>query len=62
MSMGGLEQVDIGFRGIRLELDTGKKNSNGDKKRLLLDGSLHGRARAGRMLAIMGPSGAGKRC
>jgi len=53
-AMGGLDSVDLGFHGIRIEL----KGKRGDK--LLLDGSIKGRARPGRMLAIMGPSGAGK--
>ena len=63
MAMGGLDQVDFAFTDIRMELDSGKKKkngNNGDKTRLLLDGSISGRARPGRMLAIMGPSGAGK--
>ena len=33
---------------------------NNGEERVLLDGSLRGRARPGRLLAIMGPSGAGK--
>ena len=62
MAMGGLDQVDFAFTDIRMELDSGKKKNgnNGDKTRLLLDGSISGRAKPGRMLAIMGPSGAGK--
>jgi ABC-type hemin transport system ATPase subunit len=59
MAMGGLEQVDFGFAGIRMELQT-KKDKSGNGKRVLLDGSISGRVRPGRMLAIMGPSGAGK--
>jgi ABC-type multidrug transport system fused ATPase/permease subunit len=61
-AMGGLETVDLGFSDIRMELKTGKKNANGNGKKLLLDGSITGRAQPGRMLAIMGPSGAGKVC
>jgi hypothetical protein len=61
-AMGGLETVDLGFSGIRMELTTGKKKDNGNGKKLLLDGSITGRAQPGRMLAIMGPSGAGKVC
>lgn len=60
MAMGGLDTVDLGFSDIRMELETKKKNANGDKKRVLLDGSIRGRAQPGRMMAIMGPSGAGK--
>jgi ABC-type multidrug transport system fused ATPase/permease subunit len=56
MAMGGLKTVDLGFGDIRMELQT----KQGTK--VLLDGSLSGRARPGRMLAIMGPSGAGKVC
>ncbi len=52
--MGGLDSVDLGFSDIRMEL----KGKSGDK--VVLDGSIKGRARPGRMLAIMGPSGAGK--
>ena len=52
--MGGLDSVDLGFSEIRMEL----KGKSGYK--VLLDGSIKGRARPGRMLAIMGPSGAGK--
>jgi ABC-type multidrug transport system ATPase subunit len=51
----GLESVDLAFDGIEMTLE-GKKG----QKRKLLDGSIRGRARPGRMLAIMGPSGAGK--
>ena len=39
---------------------TASSNNNNGKKRLLLDGSIHGQAKPGRMLAVMGPSGAGK--
>ena len=56
-----LEFVDLSFEGIRLELKTGKNGKNGKNgPRMLLDGSPRGRARPGRMLAIMGPSGSGK--
>ena len=50
--------VDLSFEGIRLTLASGKKHGADD--RVLLDGSLRGRAQPGRMLAIMGPSGAGE--
>lgn len=49
-----MDEIDLSFEGIRLTLQTNRGN------RLLLDGSCRGRARPGRMLAIMGPSGAGK--
>lgn len=57
----GLETIDVAFEGIQLEMTTKKKNKeNGNNIRQLLDGSIHGRAKPGRMLAVMGPSGAGK--
>mmetsp|Transcript_19787 Transcript_19787/g.32819 ORF Transcript_19787/g.32819 Transcript_19787/m.32819 type:complete len:673 (+) Transcript_19787:128-2146(+) len=49
--------VELAFDGIRLELQSKKK---GGEPRLLLDGSVHGMAKPGRLLAIMGPSGSGK--
>ena len=54
--------MELAFEGIRLELKLGNKNNNNNNKesRILLDGSCRGRARPGRMLAILGPSGAGK--
>lgn len=52
-----IEKMDIGFSGFQMELKPKKKGQN---SRLILDGSIRGRARPGRMLAIMGPSGAGK--
>ena len=60
MAMGGLNQVDMAFSGIRMELHTGKKKKgpNGETTRVVLDGSIRGRAQPGRMMAIMGPSGA----
>eukprot|EP00529_Nitzschia_sp_RCC80_P009928 CAMPEP_0113481860 /NCGR_PEP_ID=MMETSP0014_2-20120614/22624_1 /TAXON_ID=2857 /ORGANISM="Nitzschia sp." /LENGTH=777 /DNA_ID=CAMNT_0000375365 /DNA_START=288 /DNA_END=2621 /DNA_ORIENTATION=- /assembly_acc=CAM_ASM_000159 len=70
VAMSGLESVDLGFSDLYLEMKQKKKKKkrktkNGDEEsngetRLLLDGSIRGRARPGRMLAIMGPSGAGK--
>jgi ABC-type multidrug transport system ATPase subunit len=72
MAMSGLESVDLGFSDLYLEMKQRKKrrknvtgddnddDGNSSDKRLLLDGSIRGRARPGRMLAIMGPSGAGK--
>jgi hypothetical protein len=54
-AMEGLEQVDLSFEGLQMLLDI-----KGNGKKEILDGSLRGRAQPGRMLAIMGPSGAGK--
>lgn len=59
VGMGGREQVELAFEEMLLTLQP-KKKKNGAEPRLLLDGSIRGRARPGRMLAIMGPSGAGK--
>jgi ABC-type multidrug transport system ATPase subunit len=56
MAMGGLDQVELGFHGIRLEIQEKKTKV----PRVVLDGSIQGKASPGRMLAIMGPSGAGK--
>lgn len=50
-ALGGLDQVDLAFEDVRLELTSNKGT------KMLLDGSVRGRARPGRMLAIMGPSG-----
>lgn len=52
-----MESMDLGFSGIFMELKAKKKKQ---EHRIVLDGSIRGRARPGRMLAIMGPSGAGK--
>jgi ABC-type multidrug transport system ATPase subunit len=52
--MGGMDHVDLSFEGLKLVLE------NGGKTREILDGSIRGRAKPGRMLAILGPSGAGK--
>lgn len=49
------KKYEIGFEEIKLVLKTKKK-----KDRLILDGSIKGHAKPGRMLAIMGPSGGGK--
>ena len=48
------EKMDLGFGGFKMELKAKKQNQD---SRLILDGSIRGRAQAGRMLAIMGPSG-----
>ena len=50
-----LESCEVGFEGIKLTLQQKKK-----PERHILDGSLKGKAKPGRMLAIMGPSGSGK--
>ena len=47
-------KMDLGFSGFQMVLKPQKKNK---KNRLILDGSIRGRARPGQMLAIMGPSG-----
>jgi len=52
-----LGKVDIGFEGFRMTLAQKKKKQS---DRVILDGSLKGMAKSGRMLAIMGPSGSGK--
>jgi ABC-type dipeptide/oligopeptide/nickel transport system ATPase component len=44
----------LSFEGLRMTLET----KTGAKE--ILDGSIRGRAKPGRMLAVMGPSGAGK--
>lgn len=56
--MGGMETLDIAFDGFKLSLQGNNKNGRGEL--LILNGSIRGRARPGRLLAIMGPSGAGK--
>lgn len=50
-----LGKVDIGFEGFQLTLAQKK----GKADRVILDGSLKGVAKSGRMLAVMGPSGSG---
>jgi len=57
MAMGGLEKADLAFEGIRLTLDSRKNKKNGGGPKQILDGSIRARARPGRMLALMGPSG-----
>jgi ABC-type multidrug transport system ATPase subunit len=52
--MQGMEEVELAFEGLIMVL----KTKQGEK--ILLDGSIRGRARPGRMMAILGPSGAGK--
>jgi ABC-type glutathione transport system ATPase component len=60
MTKRGLESIELAFQGIQLEMAIKKKKDNNGKPRLLLDGNIHGTAKPGRMLAVMGPSGAGK--
>jgi hypothetical protein len=48
MAMKGLESVDFGFSDIRMELQAGRRGTGG---KVVLDGSIRGRARPGRMLA-----------
>ena len=59
------EKVVLSFKGIHLEMKLKKKknqpsSSSSSSSRLLLDGSIRGVAKPGRLLAIMGPSGSGK--
>lgn len=51
------QSVEVGFEGLSMSLQQKKK---GMPDRVILDGSISGVAKPGRMLAIMGPSGSGK--
>lgn len=51
-----LGKVEIGFEDIKIALE----QKGGKPDRIILDGSLRGKAQPGRMLAVMGPSGSGK--
>ena len=51
------QSVEVGFEDIGMILKSKKK---GRSDRIILDGSIRGVAKSGRMLAIMGPSGSGK--
>ena len=51
------KSVEVGFEGLSMTLQQKKK---GVSDRIILDGSISGVAKPGRMLAIMGPSGSGK--
>jgi ABC-type glutathione transport system ATPase component len=51
-----LKQCELGFEGVKMILQQKK----GKPDRVILDGSLKGVAKPGRMLGIMGPSGSGK--
>lgn len=57
MHTGFFQSVEIGFEDVGMVLKQ-KKKSKGD--RVILDGSIRGVAKPGRMLAVMGPSGSGK--
>lgn len=46
-----MDKVELIFSGLRMELNKGRKK----KHRILLDGSINGVAKPGRMMAIMGP-------
>mmetsp|Transcript_4852 Transcript_4852/g.7352 ORF Transcript_4852/g.7352 Transcript_4852/m.7352 type:complete len:684 (+) Transcript_4852:75-2126(+) len=52
-----MQRCEFGFEGIKISLEQKGKDT---PERLILDGSLKGRAMPGRMLAVMGPSGSGK--
>ena len=54
MHTGFFQSVEIGFEDVGMVLKQKKKNK-GD--RVILDGSIRGVAKPGRMLAVMGPSG-----
>lgn len=53
----GLDTIDLSFEGIQLDLHLSKKQQKqhgGKTTRSLLDGSIKGKAKSGKMLAIMG--------
>jgi ABC-type multidrug transport system ATPase subunit len=52
-----MQKCELGFEGVQIALEQKGKNM---PDRLILDGSLKGKAMPGRMLAVMGPSGSGK--
>eukprot|EP00584_Thalassiosira_punctigera_P008055 CAMPEP_0172542170 /NCGR_PEP_ID=MMETSP1067-20121228/12831_1 /TAXON_ID=265564 ORGANISM="Thalassiosira punctigera, Strain Tpunct2005C2" /NCGR_SAMPLE_ID=MMETSP1067 /ASSEMBLY_ACC=CAM_ASM_000444 /LENGTH=731 /DNA_ID=CAMNT_0013328349 /DNA_START=37 /DNA_END=2232 /DNA_ORIENTATION=+ len=54
---GFFQSVEVGFEDVRMVLRQKKKRK---ADRVILDGSIRGVAKPGRMLAIMGPSGSGK--
>lgn len=54
LSTGFFQSVEVGFEDVGMVL---KQKKKGAADRVILDGSIRGRARPGRMLAIMGPSG-----
>jgi len=50
---GFSQLVEVGFADVSVSL----KQKKGTPDRLILDGSIRGIAKPGRMMAIMGPSG-----
>jgi hypothetical protein len=46
MAMGGLEAVDLGFSDLYMAVKV-KKKKNGDGEKVILDGSIRGRAQSG---------------
>ena len=54
LKSGFFQSVEVGFENVGMVL---KQTKKGSADRVILDGSISGRARPGRMLAIMGPSG-----
>lgn len=57
---GFFQSVEIGFEDVTMVLkQKKKKGTEGNGERVILDGSIRGIAKPGRMLAIMGPSGSG---
>ena len=57
---GFFQSVEIGFEDVTMVLKQKKnKGTEGNGERVILDGSIRGIAKPGRMLAIMGPSGSG---
>jgi len=56
MQTGFFQSVEVGFEDVGMVL----KQKRGNADRIILDGSIRGVAKPGRMLAIMGPSGSGK--
>mmetsp|Transcript_32418 Transcript_32418/g.67992 ORF Transcript_32418/g.67992 Transcript_32418/m.67992 type:complete len:279 (+) Transcript_32418:93-929(+) len=54
---GFFQSIEVSFKDVGMILKPKKKNK---ADRVILDGSIRGVAKPGRMLAIMGPSGSGK--
>lgn len=54
MHTGFFQSVEVGFEDVTMTL---KQKKKGKSDRVILDGSIRGVAKPGRMLAIMGPSG-----
>ena len=51
---GFFQSIEVGFEDVGMVL---KQKKKGTADRVILDGSIRGVAKPGRMLAIMGPSG-----